>query len=92
MIILAISTGDAILAWIGLALGLVTALVVVGLLNRVVRPALEIRRYADDILEAGVGIATNLDGVEELARTQQLAKAVPDLAVAYLDKEQGSRS
>jgi type II secretory pathway component PulM len=88
--VFAISTGMAILAWIGLALGLVIALLVVQLFNRVVRPLLEIRRYADDILQAGVAIATNLDGVEELERTRELATAVPDLAGAYLQKLQGA--
>jgi hypothetical protein len=63
--------------------------VVVALFNRVVRPALEIDRYAQDILDAGVGIATNLDDVGELERTRELATAVPDLAVAYLRKAQG---
>jgi len=86
--VFAISTGIAVLAWIGLALGLVIAVLVVELFNRVVRPLLEIRRYADDILQAGVAIATNLDGVEELERTRQLATAVPDLAGAYLQKLQ----
>jgi hypothetical protein len=75
-----------VLAWLGLALGLVILAVVVLLLNRVVRPALEIRRYADDILAAGVGIAKNLDGVDEAVRTRELATAVPGLAVAYLRK------
>ena len=88
MTVFAISTGIAVLAWIGLALGLVIAVLVVELFNRVVRPLLEIRRYADDILQAGVAIATNLDGVEELERTRQLAAAVPDLAGAYLQKLQ----
>lgn len=88
MSVLAVSTGSAVLAWIGLALGLVIALVVAGLLQAVVRPALEIRRYAEDILAAGVGIATNLDGVEELARTRSLAQAVPELAGRYLEKLQ----
>jgi type II secretory pathway component PulM len=90
--VLAISTGMAILAWIGLALGLLIALLVVELFNRVVRPLLEIRRYSEDILQAGVAIATNLDGVEELERTRQLATAVPDLAGAYLQKVQGTSS
>jgi hypothetical protein len=84
---LAISTGSAILAWIGLALGLVVAVVVVGLFNRVMRPLLEIGRYAEDILEAGVKIAKNLDDAPEgLSRTRELATAVPGLAVAYLRK------
>ena len=74
------------LAWIGLALGVVVLGVVVGLLNRIVRPALEIKRYADDILAHGIGIARNLDGVDEAIRTRELATAVPALAVAYLRK------
>jgi hypothetical protein len=81
-----------VLAWIGLALGLVVAVLVVGLFNRVMRPALEIRSYADDILEAGLGIARNVDGLTELAQTQRLATALPDLAGAYLEKLQGGRS
>ena len=80
------TTTLTILAWIGLALGLVIALVVVALFNRIVRPAREISRYADAILEAGVGIAKNLDGVDEAVRTRELATAVPGLAVAYLRK------
>jgi type II secretory pathway component PulM len=83
---LAVATGAAMLAWVGLVVLLVIALVVVALFNRVVRPALEIKRYADHILEAGVGIATNLDGVDELARTRDLATAVPGLATAYLEQ------
>ena len=75
-----------VLAWLGLALGLVVLLLVVALLNRVVRPALEIKRYADHILAAGVGIARNLDGVDEAVRTRELATAVPGLATAYLRK------
>jgi hypothetical protein len=87
--ILAVSTGIAVLALVGLALGLLLALVVVGLLNRVVRPALEIDRYASDILAGGVGIATNLDAVDELADTRELATAVPGLATAYLERVKG---
>ena len=86
MALLAVSTGEAILAIIGLALGLVVAVVVVLLFNRVVIPALEIERYAEDILEAGIGIAKNLDDVDELMRTRELATAVPGLALAYLEK------
>jgi hypothetical protein len=88
----AISAGLAALAWIGLALGLVLAIAVLALLQSVLRPVLEIRRYSEDILAAGVGIAKNLDAVDELARTRDLATAVPDLAVAYLNKVQGGGS
>jgi hypothetical protein len=82
---LAVSTGIAVLSLIGLALGLLILLVVLALFNRVVRPALEIQRYARDILDGGIGIAKNLDGVDELARTRDLATSVPPLAVAYLE-------
>ena len=80
------STFVVVLAWIGLALGVVVALLVIGLFNRIVRPAREIKRYADDILKAGLGIARNLDGVDEAVRTRELATAVPGLATAYLRK------
>lgn len=80
------STTLIVLAWIGLALGLVIAVAIVAFFNRIVRPALEIKRYADDILAAGVGIARNLDGVDEAVRTRDLATAVPGLALAYLDR------
>ncbi len=80
------STTVVILAWIGLALGLVVALLVVWLFDRVVRPMLEIERYSRAILDAGLGITRNLDGVDEVVRTRDLATAVPGLAVAYLRK------
>jgi hypothetical protein len=82
----AMSAGLIVLAWIGLLLGLVIAVVVVALFNRVVLPLFEIDRYASDILEAGVGIARNVDGADELQRTRELATAVPPLAVAYLKR------
>ena len=80
------TTGLTVLAWIGLALGLVVLTVVVLLFTWIVRPLREIERYATDILGAGVGIARNLDGVDELTRTRELAQAVPPLAVAYLER------
>ena len=78
------STSLVIFAWIGLALGLVVALLVVWLFDRVVRPMLEIERYSRAILDAGLGITRNLDGVDEAVRTRDLATTVPGLAVAYL--------
>lgn len=77
------------LALIGLALGAVVLVLVIGLVNRVLGPALEIRRYAERILEAGVEIATNVDGVDELERTREHGAAVPGLATAYLGRLQG---
>lgn len=80
------STTVVVLAWIGLTLGLIVALLVVWLFDRVVRPLLEIERYSRAILDGGLGIARNLDGVDEAVRTRDLATAVPGLAVAYLQK------
>ena len=80
------STFTFVVALLGLGLGLVVALVVVALFNAVLRPAGEIERYAADILEFGVGIARNLDGVDEAVRTRELATAVPGLATRYLQK------
>ena len=80
-----------VLAWIVLALGLVVLGVVVLLFNRIVGPALEIKRYADHILAAGLGIARNVDAVDELARTRELVQAVPAPAVAYLERLGGTR-
>ena len=65
---------------VGDAVFLVTLPIVVILLNRVLRPLREIKRYTDDILEAGLGIARNLDGIDEAATTRDLATALPRLA------------
>lgn len=86
MTVLAISTGVAILAWVGLVIGVVVLAVVVALFQRIMGPADEIDDYAGAILVAGVGIATNLDGVDELETTRTLGGAVPGLAVGYLKK------
>ena len=83
---LAVSTGGAVLAWVGLALGVVVLAAVIALFSTVLRPAREIDAYASDILDAGVGIATNLDAVDQLEATRSLGAAVPGLAVAYLRK------
>ena len=91
MTVVALSTGGTVLALIGLVLGVVVLGVVVALFTRVIQPALEIRRYGDEILTAGVGIGRNLDGVDELERTRALGAAVPGLAGAYLRKLEGGR-
>lgn len=62
-----------VLWWIGIVLVVfVVAPVVVFLLNRLTRPAYEIRAYADDILEHGVGITRELDAVPKLVQTKEL--------------------
>jgi hypothetical protein len=81
------SSGLAVLAWIGLALGAGALGLALSLLHRVLRPLLEINRYADATLEAGLGIARNLDGASELARTRELATAVPGLATDFLGRK-----
>ncbi len=80
------STTAVVFTWIGLVLGAAVLVVVVLLLDRVLTPILEVRRYADDILAAGVGIARNVDGIDEAVHTRDLATAVPGLAGAYLRK------
>lgn len=86
MVPLAVSTAGAVLAVAGLVVGVVVLAVVIGLLQRVLTPVREIDLYAKDVLTAGVGIATNLDPVDELQTTRSLGGAVPGLAVGYLKK------
>lgn len=83
--IIAVSTGIAVLSLIGLAVGLFVLISVLSMFNRIVRPALEIDRYAKDILDGGLGIAKGVEGVDELAKTRDLVNSVPPLAVAYLE-------
>ena len=73
-------------AWTGLGVGIPVLGLVVALFARVMEPAVEIDRYAGDILDAGLAISKNLEGAEELARTHELGAAVPGLALAYLDR------
>jgi hypothetical protein len=86
MTALAIATGPAILAFIGLVLGVVVLGLVVALFVRVVRPLFEIRRYALDIQPAIDDIARNLEGIEELERTRELAANVPRAGGAYVEQ------
>ena len=75
------------LGWaVGVGVFLVSLPVVVLLLNRVLRPLREIKRYSDDILEAGLGIARNLDGIDETETTRDLAATLPRLAPPALEK------
>lgn len=89
MTLLAIGVGNAILGSITVIVGLIGAVAAVALLTRVVQPAREIERYAKDILESGVAIAANVDGVDELTRTRELATSVPGLVSAYLGRAEG---
>ncbi len=84
MTLLAIGVGNAILGSITVVVALIGALAAVVLLYRVVQPALEIKRYAEGTLDAGLAIARNLDGVEELARTRELAMSLSERATRYV--------
>jgi hypothetical protein len=57
-----------------LVLFLVVAPLLVVLAHRVLSRIAEVRRYAEDVLEHGVGIAANLDPVPALIDTRDLVK------------------
>jgi hypothetical protein len=84
--VLANSTIASILAGLGLLAGLGIAVLVVGLFNGIVRPLRKISSYADDVLSSGVGIAKNLDGIEQLGRTDELTGELPGLTRGYLER------
>lgn len=58
--------------------------VVLLLLNRVLRPTMEINSYANDILEHGVGITGALDAVPKLITTRELTSTARTSAVRYV--------
>ncbi len=63
--------------WIGnavLILVVIPAVLVVA--QRVLRPALEIRRYADDAAEHGALLPEHLDPLADIERTRTLAREV----------------
>lgn len=80
------------LARAGLGLGVVVAGAVALLLHRTLRPVLEIQRYAVDIRTAADGIVRNLGGAAELARTRDLAAALPDLVSSSGGRSPGGTS
>ncbi len=74
-----------VLWWIGNAVGLLVVIPLVAVLaGRVVRTAMEIRRYAHDILHHGVLLAGNLDPVPALAETRDRVREVSRNATAYV--------
>lgn len=74
-----------VVLWVMSAIGLlVVAPVVVALASYVIRPARECQRYADDILEHGVGITAALEQVPALVTTRELVGEVTANAVAYV--------
>lgn len=62
--------------WIGnILLLVVVAPLVLLLLNRVLRPVMEINTYANDVLEHGVALTGTLDCVPKLVTTCELTGA-----------------
>jgi hypothetical protein len=73
-----------ILLWIAdVVLLFVVIPVVLLYLNRVLRPALEIKKYADDVLQHGVGLTGTLDAVPKLVDTLNLTTAAKGLVMRY---------
>lgn len=63
--------------WIGNAIFILVVIpVVVVLLQRLVRPVVEIGKHADKIYDQAGGISSALDGVPGLLRTRDLVKQV----------------
>ncbi len=74
-----------VVLWVMSAIGLfVVAPVVILLASYVIRPARECVRYADDILEHGVGITAALEPVPALVTTRELVGDVTRKAVGYV--------
>lgn len=86
MTLATISAGLAILAWIGLIIGLVVLVVVVGLLREVASAVRGIHSNVRDAPEVAPFLVNGINGVDELRKTHQLASSVPPLAEAYLAK------
>jgi hypothetical protein len=75
-----------VLWWIGNAILLVVVVpVLLFLAGKIISRALEIRRYAADILEHGAGVDRNLEPVPALAVTRERVAEVKASAVRYLD-------
>ncbi len=75
---------DVVLWWIGNAvLAFVVIPVVLLFANRVLRPTMVIKEYADDILVHGVGLTGTLDAVPKLVTTKELTGTALGLVGRY---------
>ncbi len=73
-----------VLWWLGnLVLLFVVAPVCIILLNNLLKPAKEIRAYAQDVLEHGVALTGTLDDVPKLVRTKELTGQARQAASRY---------
>lgn len=66
------------------AILLVVVPLVILLANRVIRPAVEIQAYSDDILEYGVKLTQNVAPVPALIQTDETITAITGEAVRYV--------
>jgi hypothetical protein len=84
-LLFAVGTTVAVLALVGLAIGLVVLLVVISLLQGVLSP---LRHILADVQSAQTApmLERGVQGTDQLGRTRRLAESVPDLAAAYLVK------
>lgn len=78
MVLLAVGAVGATVWWLGLLVVLAVVLAIAYLAHQVTRNVAEIRRYSQDILEHGVGLAGELDPVPLLGRTRELVVTVAD--------------
>ena len=79
------SAGLAVLAIIGLLVGLLVLGVVIYLLNDVLRPLLSINADLQNAVTAPM-LEKGIPGADQLSTTRRLADSVPPLAIAYLNK------
>jgi len=85
MSLVAVSAAGAILAVIGLLVGLVVLGVVIWLLRDVLAPLLRISADIENA-ETAPMLKKGIPGTDQLDQTRRLAESVPPLALAYLDK------
>ena len=79
------SAGLAVLAIIGLLVGLLVLGLVIHLLNDVLRPLLSVNADLQDAVTAPM-LEKGIPGADQLSTTRRLADSVPPLAIAYLNK------
>ena len=76
--------------WIGdVVLLLLVIPVVLFLLNKVLHPAQEIRKYVDDILDHGVALTGELESLTLLDTTRDLARQAVEPATRYVSAVEG---
>lgn len=78
MQVLAVGAVAATVWWLGLLVALVVVLSIAYLAQQVLTSVAEIRRYSEDILDHGIGLAGELDPVPLLDRTRELAVTVAE--------------